>query len=77
MFGLDEGNGRNTLQSTNLDHEMPGLSVTLFDICYFIAPASSSSLEALEAATYLYSSVMGLACPLMLLYSKINVFLEF
>lgn len=53
---LDEGNDRKTVQSSNLGHKMPKPYVTLFDICYFMAPASSISLEVLEAATYLDSS---------------------
>lgn len=43
-------------QSSNLGHKMPEPSVSLFDICYFMAPAGSVSLEVLEAATYLDSS---------------------
>lgn len=60
---LDEGNDRNTLQSSNLGHEMPEpSSVTLFVICYFMAPASFISLEVLEAATYLVPKI-GTAYP--------------
>lgn len=56
MFNLDEENDRKSSQSSNLDHKLPEPSVTFFDICYFMAPASSISLELLEAATYLDSS---------------------
>ena len=38
------------------DHRMSEPSVTSFDICYFMAPANSISLEVLEAAADLDSS---------------------
>lgn len=64
---------RRALQSANLDHEMPEPSVTLFDICYFMAPASSISLEVLEAATYLDISKDRFSLPIILTYKNINV----
>lgn len=69
---LDEGNDRKTLQSSNLGHKMPKPSVTLFDICYFMAPASSISLKVLEAATYLDNSKdrFSLSCNVAVLKKR-------